>query len=98
MTDHRWRHAAMTANSPAHVIAVRLRTELDGIFDAETIARYLHSSDERLAPTRKLTARLPLMTERSARDGLIGTAGAFDAAFDELDERITQRATQLTAF
>ncbi|WP_040492192.1 arsenate reductase ArsC [Ilumatobacter nonamiensis] len=62
--------------------AERLRHEFDGTFNAETIERYMHSSQELLQAKAKFSMWLPLLIERVTRDRLralarleVGTLG-----------------------
>lgn len=62
--------------------AERLRQDFDGTFNAETIERYMHRSQELLQSTAKFTMWLPLLIERLTRDRLralerleVGTLG-----------------------
>lgn len=62
--------------------AERLRREFAGTFNAETIERYMHNSQELLQSTARFTMWLPLLIERVTRDRLralarleVGTLG-----------------------
>jgi arsenate reductase (thioredoxin) len=71
VTDKQWWDGRTTEVALAlHDAALRLRVEFDGIFNAETIERYLRSSYDRLAPTSKVPTWVPLLTERFVRDRL----------------------------
>lgn len=50
--------------------ATRLHDEFDGIFNVETIERYMHDSMDRLGASAKVTTWLPLLVERFTRDRL----------------------------
>ena len=50
--------------------AERLRNEFDGTFNAETIKRYMHNSQELLHAKAKFAMWLPLLIERLTRDRL----------------------------
>lgn len=62
--------------------AERLRHEFDGVFNAETIEGYMHSSQELLHARAKFTMWFPLLIERLTRDRLRALArlelGALD--------------------
>lgn len=50
--------------------ATRLHDEFDGIFNVETIERYMNDSVDRLGASAKVTTWLPLLVERFTRDRL----------------------------
>ncbi len=59
--------------------AERLQQHFDGIFNAETIERYMRSSRDILLPNATITTWLPLLIERVTRDRLRALA-RLDAA------------------
>ena len=56
--------------------AARLEDEFSGTFNPETVERFVADSLEQLIPTATVTAFLPLLTERFARDRLQALAKA----------------------
>jgi len=54
--------------------AVRLQTEFDGTFNAETIERFMTDSQNRLTPTARFTNWLPMLIERFTRERLTALA------------------------
>jgi arsenate reductase (thioredoxin) len=54
--------------------AVRLGDEFDGVYGAETIERFLHSSYDQFASTSTVPNYLPLIAERFARQRLTALA------------------------
>ncbi len=54
--------------------AVRLQTEFEGIFNTETIERFMTDSQHRLAPKARFTNWLPMLIERFSRERLTALA------------------------
>ncbi len=54
--------------------AVRLQTEFEGIFNTETIERFMTDSQNRLTPTARFTNWLPMLIERFTRERLTALA------------------------
>jgi protein-tyrosine-phosphatase len=50
--------------------AARLQVEFEGIFNAETIERFMNDSREQLEPRARVTTWLPMLIERFTRDRL----------------------------
>ena len=59
-----------TNNSPCSTAATNLRRQFDGMFGAETIERFLHSSYDEFAGRAVVLNFLPLLAERFARQRL----------------------------
>lgn len=57
-----------------HTAATRLRREFDGIYGAETIERFLHTSYDQFAAHSTVPHFLPLLAERFARQRLTAQA------------------------
>jgi protein-tyrosine-phosphatase len=57
-----------------HTAATRLRQEFDGIYGAEAIERFLHTSYDQFAAHSTVPHFLPLLAERFARQRLIAQA------------------------
>lgn len=51
--------------------AVRLQMEFEGVFNAETIERFMTDSREQLEPRARVTTWLPMLIERFTRDRLV---------------------------
>ncbi len=70
-TTPTWRHELAPDQSYAlRTAAVRLAREFDGVFSADTIERFLHSSYEQFAGSARVVSFLPLLAERFARQRL----------------------------
>ncbi|MEM1333060.1 MAG: arsenate reductase ArsC, partial [Actinomycetota bacterium] len=54
--------------------AVRLQREFDGTFNAETIERYIHDSQQQLTSQATISMWLPILIERVTRDRLTALA------------------------
>ena len=65
-----WSSLTIDQSVALRTAAVRLRRDFDGIFGAETIERFLHSSFDQFADRATVTHFLPLMAERFARQRL----------------------------
>ena len=65
-----WETLSLDQTLPLRHAATRLAGEFDGIFGAETIERFLHSSYDQFAGRATVSKFLPLMAERFARQRL----------------------------
>lgn len=67
-----WRHAELSVDQRLALTtaATRLAAEFDGLYGAETIERFLHSSYEQFATVGSIPNYLPLLAERFARQRL----------------------------
>ena len=70
MPDHPPQHFTLDQQVALRVSATRLARELDGVFGAETIRRFLVSSYAELADRATVVNFLPLLAERFARQRL----------------------------
>ncbi len=77
-------HDDLTLDQQAalHAAAVRLRDEYGHTFGTETIERFLHSSYDQFADRATVTAFLPLLAERFARQRLRALARVESGADD----------------
>ncbi|MGH9247128.1 MAG: arsenate reductase ArsC [Acidimicrobiales bacterium] len=70
-TTTEWKHElAPDQDLALRTAAVRLQREFTGVFAAETIERFLHSSYDQFATDARILAFLPLLAERFARQRL----------------------------
>jgi len=68
--DYHRRDLSVDQQLALRTAASRLQSEFDGIFGAETIERYLHSSYDQFATNAAFPNFLPLLAERFARQRL----------------------------
>lgn len=68
--EHRRHDLSVDQQLALRTSAVRLREAFDGVFGAETIERFLHSSYDRFAAHSTIPNYLPLLAERFARQRL----------------------------
>ena len=66
----RWNTLSLDQSLALRHAATRLADEFDGVFGAETIERFLHSSFDQFADRATVVKFLPLMAERFARQRL----------------------------
>jgi arsenate reductase len=66
--------------------AIQIAARFEGVFAPETIERLLHESYDLLAATSKVTAYLPLLTERFATDRLRALARTEGAIVSDIPE------------
>ncbi|ROO51516.1 protein-tyrosine-phosphatase [Micromonospora sp. Llam0] len=74
VTAHRRPDLSMDQTTALHTAAVRLRNEFDGVYGAETIERFLHTSYDQFAAHSTVVHFLPLLAERFARQRLTALA------------------------
>lgn len=86
MTANRQQPGLLTDEAVLHRIAADLSAKYAGIFAAETVERYVFESYASLARTSKVTAHLPVITERFARDRLNALARAKGAIAHDVPE------------
>jgi len=77
-----WDGRTPEVRTALHDAAHRLRAEFDGIFNIETVERYVRSSYDQLAATSKVPTWLPLLTERFVRDRL-GALGRIEGSLQD---------------
>jgi protein-tyrosine-phosphatase len=65
-----WANLALDQSVALRTAATRLTHDFDGIYGAETIERFLHSSFDQFADRASIPTFLPLMAERFARQRL----------------------------
>ncbi|GAA0793527.1 arsenate reductase ArsC [Spirilliplanes yamanashiensis] len=72
LTDPSWAHSELSIDQQLALTtaATRLAADFDGIFGAETIERFLHSSYTQFATVGSIPHFLPLLAERFARQRL----------------------------
>ncbi len=70
LTDHRREDLSIDQQLALRTAARRLGDEFSGVYGAETIERFLHSSYDQFAKNSTLANFLPLLAERFARQRL----------------------------
>jgi arsenate reductase len=74
MTTYHREDLSINQQLALRTASTRLREEFDGVFGAETIERFLHSSYDEFAARARIPNYLPLLAERFARERLTALA------------------------
>ena len=82
MSDHLRSTITLDQQHALRVAATRLARDFDGVYGAETIERFLHTSYDQFAGTATVLNYLPLLAERFAKQRLTALARVEGKAHD----------------